>query len=254
MTYRLHLQQLVGRTFRYNRDDINKAITHVRHHVHGLEVNGPFEASHMVTALVESHMDEDMFREWTLHTSKIKKMPKAMSFTVHDQTKCPVCGAKSHSIYQCPSFREQSVEFRQSTVQRLKMCQNCLSTRHFSRACSSYKSCRECSKRHHTLLHRPDMVLSAPAVFPQPTNVAAEGVCSASGRCVLRNWRKNLYRLDDMHGHSCGRRTATEGLCSGGQRLDHLLHNETSCQSTGCQADSKWNRSHRFWKDTKSKQ
>ena len=73
MTYRMHLQQLVGRTFQYNRDDINKAITHVRCHVRGLEVNGPFEASHMVTALVESHMDEDMFREWTLHTSKIKK-------------------------------------------------------------------------------------------------------------------------------------------------------------------------------------
>ena len=235
----------------------------------------------MVTALVESHMDEDMFREWTLHTSKIqkvpshdalldfleersmalpaksktkvsaplaeKKMPKAMSFTVYDQTKCPVCGPKSHSIYQCPSFREQSVEFQQSTVQRLKMCQNCLSTRHFSRACSSYKSCHECGKRHHTLLHRPDLVLECTRCLSS-TNECC------SGRGVLLDWRKNLYFLDDMHGHSCGRRTETEGLCSSGQRLDHLLHNETSGQSTGCQADSKWNRSHRFWKDTRSKQ
>ena len=142
MTYRMHLQQLVGRTFQYTRDDINKAITHVRCHVRGLEVNGPFKASHMATALVESYIDEDMFREWTLHTSKIKKvpshdalldfleehsmalpaksktkvsappaekkMPKAMSFTIHDQTKCPVCGEKSHSIYPFGSNRWSS--------------------------------------------------------------------------------------------------------------------------------------------------
>ena len=33
------------------------------------------------------------------------------------------------------------------------MC-NCLSYNHFSKDCPSTKSCRECSRRHHSLIHR----------------------------------------------------------------------------------------------------
>ena len=67
---------------------------------------------------------------------------------------CAVCGDKSHSIYQCPSFKDVDLDKRTSLVRQQRLCFNCLSPGHHCRACPSRKSCRACNKRHHTLLHR----------------------------------------------------------------------------------------------------
>ena len=64
-----------------------------------------------------------------------------------------VCGDKSHSIYQCPSFKDIDLDKRTSLVRQQRLCFNCLSPWHHCRACPSRKSCRACNKRHHTLLH-----------------------------------------------------------------------------------------------------
>ena len=45
---------------------------------------------------------------------------------------------------------------RRKDAKDLKLCYNCLSNKHQIKECKSKVSCRECNKRHHTLLHDPD--------------------------------------------------------------------------------------------------
>ena len=163
-----------------------------------------------------------------------------MSFTIHDQTKCPVCGEKSHSIYQCPSFREQSGSQR-------------------------YRD-RRCVKTAWV----QDTFHGLAAVTSLVMNVV--NAITLSFTVQIRYWVHPLSFLNQQKlqrkgcaprleekpipswWHAWSQLWREDGSCSSGQRLDHLLHIERSGQTTGCQADSKWNRSHRFWKDTRSKQ
>ena len=69
---------------------------------------------------------------------------------------CEYCKDLSHVLYQCPDFRQLTVEQRQATAQRLKVCNNCLGSDHITRSCLSKRSCRSCGRRHHSLLHRAD--------------------------------------------------------------------------------------------------
>ena len=79
-------------------------------------------------------------------------------FHVKEKTSgCKLCGDLYHMIYLCPEFKGQTAEQRLATVQRLKICSNCLSTDHSSRNCQSKRSCRICGRRHNTLLHQNDV-------------------------------------------------------------------------------------------------
>ncbi|XP_066902731.1 uncharacterized protein [Halyomorpha halys] len=69
-----------------------------------------------------------------------------------NSTKCPAC-KKSHHIYDCPSFKTLTPQQRCDRIRGLNRCINCLASGHFSNQCSSRVSCRNCGRRHHSLLH-----------------------------------------------------------------------------------------------------
>ena len=97
-----------------------------------------------------------------------KKPSRATAYHVHEQNACQLCQG-SHFLFQCSTFKAQSLEQRSATVQRLKAC---LSLDHFDHSCPSRKTCRECNQHHHTLLHRtkPTVVASfdRPSLAPAP--------------------------------------------------------------------------------------
>lgn len=64
---------------------------------------------------------------------------------------CPSCN-ESHSLFHCKSFMSMDVQSRQTFVRSKKLCFNCLSSGHWSNACTSSGKCKKCSKLHHTLL------------------------------------------------------------------------------------------------------
>ena len=68
---------------------------------------------------------------------------------------CCVCKDR-HFLHQCNGFKALSLDAKVDTVKRAKLCFNCLKPGHQSRACTSDYTCRECSKRHHTLLHKKE--------------------------------------------------------------------------------------------------
>ena len=63
---------------------------------------------------------------------------------------CQLCHDGNHPLYLCSTFKGLSVEERNNTAFRLKVCTNCLSFTHFFRNCPSSRSCRDCGKKHHS--------------------------------------------------------------------------------------------------------
>ena len=65
---------------------------------------------------------------------------------------CWICKG-NHRLMQCDEFRKMNIKERKETVRKHKLCWNCLSKGHQINDCISTVKCRECSKRHHTLLY-----------------------------------------------------------------------------------------------------
>ena len=85
-----------------------------------------------------------------------KKSHRATVFHAPEPLDCIICHHGQHRAYQCPEFRNMNVEGRQQTVRRCKLCLNCLTPGHTVKDCSSNQSCKDCSRRHHTMLHRSE--------------------------------------------------------------------------------------------------
>lgn len=81
---------------------------------------------------------------------KSQSFQSRMDSTSH--TTCKKCN-QNHPLRICDNFKALSVKDRIKFVYSNKICANCLSSTHMKTNCTSTKSCRECQKKHHTLLH-----------------------------------------------------------------------------------------------------
>ena len=156
-----------------------------------MERQGQFTQNHLVIALLESNMTEDVFQEWSrftvgdkdvpsldklkdfilnefdatqgadcpsskaklqLQPQNIKKTSKPI-FMTNGGRSCSLCDSKEHLTFQCSAFKELSSSERRKRVKGLRLCFNCLSAGHKSESCQSRHSCRTCGQRHHTLIH-----------------------------------------------------------------------------------------------------
>lgn len=75
---------------------------------------------------------------------------------------CAICN-ESHSIQSCPKFLAMSVTDRNEAIRERRMCFNCFGLNHSSRICKSRK-CNICSRKHHSLLHPPSVVIPTTSV------------------------------------------------------------------------------------------
>lgn len=69
---------------------------------------------------------------------------------------CPLCEG-SHYLGKCEKYTPMNHEEKIGTVQRLKLCYNCIKGGHASLTCPSKAVCfaAGCGKKHHTSLHKP---------------------------------------------------------------------------------------------------
>ena len=67
---------------------------------------------------------------------------------------CQVC-LRKHRVGSCDEFRRMPAVQRRALAGRWKLCYNSLGFAHNAQQCDSTNLCRECSRRHHSLLH-PD--------------------------------------------------------------------------------------------------
>ncbi|XP_047986217.1 uncharacterized protein LOC125226316 isoform X4 [Leguminivora glycinivorella] len=80
--------------------------------------------------------------------------PMKVTSKQYKTNQCPYCSS-THYINQCPKFTALNVVSRIRTVNKLRLCFNCLSATHTLGNCRA-STCRVCKGKHHTLLHKPN--------------------------------------------------------------------------------------------------
>ncbi|XP_074030835.1 uncharacterized protein [Leptinotarsa decemlineata] len=101
--------------------------------------------------------------ENTTHTRQweIKSKPPK-SFMARDNSSkmfrpktefCQFCHTRGHNVGRCDKFKRLTPGKRYETVKNNNWCFNCFSSSHGVRFCSIERTCAECAKKHHILLH-----------------------------------------------------------------------------------------------------
>ncbi|XP_046145575.1 uncharacterized protein LOC123988861, partial [Osmia bicornis bicornis] len=101
----------------------------------------------------------ERFKNIASHSANQESSRGFSSHTTTVSSACPVCRA-NHLIYQCDQFQNQTPSQRYTTIKSFKRCVNCFSAKHSVKDCTSARSCKQCGKKHHTLLHFSDNACS----------------------------------------------------------------------------------------------
>lgn len=89
-------------------------------------------------------------------------LPKQLPKSSYASDKCAYC-VGDHVIFTCSAFKQLSVAQRKEWVRTVNACFNCLHHGHRVSECRSKFHCRDCSERHHSLLHEPPPVSDSPS-------------------------------------------------------------------------------------------
>jgi len=95
---------------------------------------------------------------------------------------CPVCSA-THHLHQCSQFRSMSTNDRITVVKKASLCTNCLRPDHWTNNCRSKFGCKQCNKRHNTLLHltkKPSTSQDIAGAGLEPARSIQSNLCSMS--------------------------------------------------------------------------
>ncbi|XP_063929879.1 uncharacterized protein LOC135142140 [Zophobas morio] len=65
---------------------------------------------------------------------------------------CFIC-SQMHNIFNCTDFLSLTPNDRLEQIRKMNRCVNCLRTNHFAKSCYTLTRCKQCHKKHHTLLH-----------------------------------------------------------------------------------------------------
>lgn len=124
---------------------------------------------------------------------------------------CTYC-KKPHFIYNCPEFINLTVKEKCENVKKLKLCNNCLKTGHYSSKCN-FGPCRKCSAKHNTLLHAESMETETKTDQVASTSLSATNI--ESGQVLLST------ALIKIHDHS-GRTHIINALLDSGSQSSFL--------------------------------
>lgn len=91
-----------------------------------------------------------------VESAKVKSVNKSHTLVATNEIKyepkCTMC-KNGHELWKCDKFKELNVSEKYSALKKWGSCFNCLQRGHRTSGCSSQRNCRDCGKRHHTLLH-----------------------------------------------------------------------------------------------------
>ncbi|GFU27329.1 DUF1758 domain-containing protein [Trichonephila clavipes] len=109
---------------------------------------------------------------------------------------CILC-YQSHALFKCPTFNSMNVNERWQVVQNNNLCTNCLRSNHRLDTCRIGFSCKNCSERHHTLLHIYSFSPSADTQANSVVTVSNNYTQSAEGHVLLST---ALINVKSKHG------------------------------------------------------
>lgn len=108
---------------------------------------------------------------------------------------CCILCSQDHGLFRCTTFHSMGVTERWQFVKDHDLCANCLRGNHKLDACRSGFPCKNCSARHHTLLHQ----YSAPEENPTQTVITVSNSCRqfVEGHVLLST---ALIKVNTGHG------------------------------------------------------
>ena len=108
--------------------------------------------ANIITATEHSKFNERKHKEPDKRSFNNYTDTKSNKDGISKSPNCWLC-SNSHKIWKCELFKAKSVAERKTCVKDLKLCFNCLSKNHQIKDCQSKITCKECNKKHHSLLH-----------------------------------------------------------------------------------------------------
>ncbi|XP_073829439.1 uncharacterized protein [Musca autumnalis] len=123
---------------------------------------------------------------------------------------CHLCH-RSHQLKYCPFFDMVGPQLRRRTVEKHKICLNCLAHTHTIESCDSPIRCRHCGGNHHSMIHQPEpttvdaqsetkQIRSQPISLPALYNAAAfpdeNPPQNGSNQPRRFPWRSILAKID----------------------------------------------------------
>ncbi|XP_039430820.1 uncharacterized protein LOC120413911 [Culex pipiens pallens] len=81
-----------------------------------------------------------------------RSVKQTKTLVIASDEKCTMCD-QQHDLQKCEQFKAKSVNEKYNHLRKCGSCFNCLKKGHRTAACTSTRTCQQCSKRHHTMLH-----------------------------------------------------------------------------------------------------
>ncbi|XP_060855378.1 uncharacterized protein LOC132933060 [Metopolophium dirhodum] len=145
---------------------------------------------------------------------------KTSLMSLNDRKLCIKC-KNTHFLHQCPDFIQCTVHQRFKFAQANRLCMNCLNPQHKTSECISTHTCRQCSGKHHTMLHLdkinkrkelppnpsadcPSSSVSIPEPVVTPNEAPFSGTTCTSSNVILGTI---VIRIRDYMGHWTNVRT-----------------------------------------------
>lgn len=94
---------------------------------------------------------------------------------------CIICN-ENHRIYDCSTFKSKGIDDRMNDVTKYKLCINCLRQGHPAAECRM-GPCRECKRKHNSLLHRPSSSVNH-VVAVEEEDEPRESIVNFSNQCA----------------------------------------------------------------------
>lgn len=144
--------------------------------------------------------DNDYAYSPSSKTTRDSKKPSKVVYSVSDSKGCVKC-KKDHYLNQCEEFRRLSGKERVNFVISNGLCKNCLHPWHIAIRCRRTPFCRQCSQKHHDLLHDCSVRISkrdssggatSSDIAASQSNANAVGIACVE---VLVAGRRNVKRL-----------------------------------------------------------
>ena len=88
------------------------------------------------------------------HTQQNQPQRQLHTHVTTTNQQCECC-EEEHRIFKCGKFKGLGVKERAQLIKVKGLCFNCLRPGHRAESCDG-SSCRQCGRKHHTLLHRED--------------------------------------------------------------------------------------------------
>lgn len=121
---------------------------------------------------------------------------------------------------QCPKFIDMDSFQRNNIVVKLQICKNCLFS-HGNVECKSTKPCKECNKKHHTLLHnsKPYFNLNQrPSTSTQQPQHSSNHLSSNDIEVLLTTIQLNIQTYDGTY-------VTLRALLDGGSQINLISEN-----------------------------